>query len=218
MSAKIQEDSRTLREFYPDPTLRHGVHCAFAHRFVPQYVQQNPYAFFSYLYRRDSPGGPMDPTRFIHSRWSAIFEPEAGLTAEEDQDPLGARVVLRRVTDLSMSVQELGARASALIEMPTPEQPPEAHFVCVVLLAPASDAGIWPRDVQARVFTLEESSERPESKTGLVCEWTSEGTHRNYGVGIPVNREAFLRAVTAVLLAQDAPTPADTKKPWWRIW
>jgi hypothetical protein len=93
MKVKLQEDIRTLRDFYPDPILRHQVHYAFAHRFLPQYVQQNPYAFFSYLYHQDSSGGEMGPTRFIHSRWSAIFE--AGLTAHK-----------------------LGGYASALIEMP----------------------------------------------------------------------------------------------------
>ena len=145
----------------------------------------------------------MEPTRFIHSRWSAIFE--AGLTAQQ-ADPFRGGAVFRRVSDLTMSIQELGGRASALIEMPVPEQPVEAYFVCVVLLASASHASSWPRDVEARVFTLEaEFSECPGDKTGVVCEWTREGKHRNFGFCIPANREAFLRAVNAVLHASDAP-------------
>jgi hypothetical protein len=199
MNVKIEEDSRTLREFYPDPALRHQVHYAFAHQFLPRYVQRNPYAFFSYLYNQDLPGGAAEPTRFIHSRWSAIFEQGAGLTAQQG-GPFRGGMVLRRVTDLTMSIQELSGRASALIQMPTPEESPEAYFICVVLQSPAAHASSWPRNVQARVFTLEAMhSERPEGKTGVVCEWTREGQHRNLGFGVPADREAFLRAVTTVL-------------------
>jgi hypothetical protein len=54
------------------------VHYEFAHRFLPQYVHQNPYEFFTYLYGRGSPGVPMEPIRFIHSRW-AMFEKMVGL-------------------------------------------------------------------------------------------------------------------------------------------
>ena len=203
MNVKIQEDSRTLREFYPDPTLRHQVHYAFAHRFVPQYVQQNPCAFFSCLYNQDLPGGAQDPTRFIHSRWSANFEEMIGL-AGPPGDPFGQDMVFRRVTDLTMSIQELAGRASALIEMPTPEQPVEAYFACIVFQGCPSLASSWPRDLPARVFTLEaEFSDRPEGKTGIVCEWTKGGEHRNFGLGVRADRNAFLRAVASLLEAPE---------------
>src|SRR6516164_6768980 len=75
MNPKIQEDTRTLREFYPDSAMRHRVHYTFAHRFLPQYVHQNPYAFFKYLYAENR----QEPTRFIQSRWSMIYEEMLGL-------------------------------------------------------------------------------------------------------------------------------------------
>src|SRR5688572_22377748 len=196
MNIQIQEDSRTLREFYPDSAMRHKVHYGFAHKFLPQYVQQNPYAFFSYIFRQDMPGGAMEPTRFIHSRW-AMFEKMAGLVKRES-DPFKGGMVFRRVSDLTMSTQVLAGKALAVMQMPTPEQPFEAFFVAVALLASPAHPENWQRDVQARVFTLEvEFSEHPgEGKTGLVCEWTKDGDHRNFGFRIRAERDAFLRAVT----------------------
>jgi hypothetical protein len=213
MNVTIQEDSRALREFYPDPALRHQVHYAFAHRFLPQYVQQNPYAFFSYIFRQDMPGGAMEPTRFIHSRWT-MFEEMVGLIQRES-DPFRDGMVFRRVADLTMSTQEVAGRPVALVQMPTPEQPVEVFFVAVALLASPAHPGSWPRDVQARVFTLEaEFSEHPgEGTTGVVCEWTKEGEHRNFGFGVRAERDAFLRAVTAALQASDAPARASFTPP-----
>src|SRR5207248_2003874 len=107
---KMKEDTRLLKEFYPDATARHRVHSGFAHQFLPQYVQQNPYAFLSYVFRQDMPGGAMEPTRFIQSRWSSIFEEWAGLAPKERP---GEPMVFRRVSDLSMSVHSVAGRPTA---------------------------------------------------------------------------------------------------------
>lgn len=248
MNINIREDCRTLREFYPDSAMRHQVHYAFVHKFLPQYLQQNPYAFFSYIFRRDLPGGAMEPTRFIHSRWT-MFEEMAGLVQREN-DLLREGMVLRRVSDLTMLTQEVAGRPVALVQMPTPEQPVEAFFVAMALLASPAHPESWPRDVQARLFTLEAadvSEHAGEGKMGVVCEWTKELRHRNLGCGVRAERDAFVHAVTAVLRAPDAPDLAsyappkaaasrvrtvrgrgeppppqqpspDTRKPWWKIW
>ena len=199
MKLQITEDTRTFKQFYPDQTLRHKVHYAFAHSFVPQYVFQNPFAFFSYLYRQDLPGGAMEPCRFIQSRWATMFERALGLTEKfqaGDQGP-----VFRRVSDLSMSVQTLGGRASALIQLPPPENPTEAYFVCAVLMAPAASCSTWPRDTAARIFTLEammpDASMRGNG--GILCEWTKTGSHQNMGLAIPAQAGPFLEALESVL-------------------
>jgi len=84
-------------------------------------------------------------------------------------------------------MQELAGRPTALIQMPMPEEPVAAFFVGVALLANDSRPESWPRDVQARVLTLEarvpEASEA--GKTGIVCEWTKAGMHRNLGFAVP---------------------------------
>ena len=190
----------------------------------------------------------MDPMRFIHSRWT-MFEEMAGLVPRE-RDPLREGMNFRRVSDLTITLQVLAGKPTALIQMPMPEQPVEAFFVGVALLANDSRPESWSRDVQARVLTLEaEIREHPQAgKTGVVCEWTKAGLHRNLGFGVPAQRDAFMRTMAAVLQAPEAPsaggfsppkggapgaiiigevdvprqtTPCPARgqeKPWWKIW
>ena len=200
----FDEIPRTLREFYPEPSLRHQVHYAFAHQFLPQYVWQNPYAFFSYLYRQDLQGGVVEPTQFIHSRWSVIFEKRYGLNPR-GSDP-AIMPVFRRVSDLCMSIQELDGRPSALVQMPKPEQSPQAFFVCAVLLAPVLQASSWSRDVQARVFTLEAVQDPGDGNIGVICEWSREDMHDNYGLRVRAERGVFLQALAPLLAAANSPS------------
>jgi hypothetical protein len=79
------------------------------------------------------PGGPMEPTRFIQSRWM-MFEQTSGLVNPGSDAP-DEGMGFRRVSDLRMSLHELGGRTGALIEMPPAEQPAEACFIAMVLLA-----------------------------------------------------------------------------------
>jgi len=195
---KMREDIRTFREFYPDPVRRHQTHYAFAHGFLPQYVQQNPFAFLSYVFREIPNGQPADPTRFIQSRWCMIFEDIAGLAGGVR---LGMPTVFRRVSDLSMSVHHLAGKPAALIQMPKPEQPPEAFFVGVVLLADVNRPNDWPRDAKARVMTLEMFSELHPSQ-GLLCEWTT-GSHVNRSRHIAARQDEFLRAMEELLEASE---------------
>jgi hypothetical protein len=198
----LMEDRRELREFYADPEIRHRVHYAFAHVFLPAYIHENPFAFL-YGFRQDIPGGASDPTRFIQSRWCG-FEEKEGLI-ERPSDPF--RMVFRRVSDLTMSIEEVAGRPVALVQMPTPERPVEAFFVAVVLLAQTAPVEDWPSDVRARVFTLEANF--PENagrgRAGVICEWTNEGVHHNLRLCIEAERDAFLQAVAAVLQAPGAP-------------
>jgi hypothetical protein len=242
MNNKIQVDSRMFQEFYPDSAKRHQVHYTFAHKFLPNYVQRNPYAFFSYLFRKDLSGCPMEPTRFIHSRWT-IFEENANLIPKP-VDPINGDIIFRRVAELTMSIHEVDGRPVALVQMPKPEKQALAFLVAVVLLAPAANPENWPRDVQARVFTLEaEDPQSPQAgRTGVFCEWTKAGEHKNFGSGVPLERDAFLKVVLKVLQAPNPkaagsfntvsktitfnaagkppppPQPPPTiKKPWWKI-
>jgi hypothetical protein len=247
MNIHIQEDSRTLREFYPDAELRHQVHYQFAHKFLPRYVQENPHAFFSHIFRRDEPGDPLDPARYIHSRWR-MFEGMAGLIQTEI-DPAKNSTVFRRVSDLTMSAIEVAGRPFVIVRMPMPEVWGEAFFVGVALLS-RGDPGSWPRDAQARVFTLEAGFDPSGvGKTGVLCEWKKDSGHSNFGFEVPAAQDAFLQAVTAVLEAPAGPdaaestpakegeadaitinvrfgepttprpqSPPETKKPWWKLW
>jgi hypothetical protein len=166
-----------LIAFFPDASRRHQVHYHFAHRFLPNYVHDDPYRFFRPICQEA-------PTFFIHEMWNKFLH-MAGLIR-------GDR--LRRVSDLTMNLQQLAGRLVALIEMPTPEAPNEAFFVAVVLLA-AAPQELSPKKASARVFTLEAvRQEISVAGEAVFGEWARDGSHLNYG-GIPCNREAFLQFV-----------------------
>jgi hypothetical protein len=182
-----------LLAFYPDASRRHQVHYEFAHRFLPKYVHDDPYRFFS-LFCQEA------PTLFIHMMWNRFLH-MAGLIR-------GNR--LRRVSDLTMSHQQLAGRLVALIEMPTPEAPNEAFFVAVALLADSAPPEPSPTNGSARVFTLEaEHKATAVAGEAMVGEWASDGTHSNYGRN-PCNREAFLQWIIKQLTGK--------KAPWWKFW
>jgi hypothetical protein len=220
----LQEDCRPLAAFYPDASTRHSFHYAFAHRFLPHYVHQNPRAF-SFEEK--------DPTRYMQSRWAAIFEPEATASSVNDWIERTHVKVFRRLADLSMSIHECAGWHVALIRMPVPEQPPEAFFVAVVILASISQRDLWPEDVQARVFTLEWEMGDNHPGQGLICEWTKEGAHRQWG-RIVASPEAFLQAIGILLKEPMSPVAEATpdcgshpesaspevsrEKPWWKFW
>jgi hypothetical protein len=245
MNTKTQVDSRMFREFYTDPAIRHRVHDGFANRFLPVEIHQNPYGFFFPVYCEDFPGGVIDPTLYIHTRWGK-FEEMAELVQIES-DPFKSGMVFRRVSDLTMSTHEVAGRPVALVQMPTPERPVESFYVAAALLASPGQPKSWPHDVQARVFTLEVTFSKHfgEGNTGMFCEWTRDGEHRNFRILLPAEPDAFLQAVAEVLQAPDAPAaagfvppkdgkpakitfgtgkevsalpPAETRKPWWKIW
>jgi len=212
MNIKLHEDTRALRDFYPDPDKRHQVHYYFAHRFLPQNIHKNPHEFFSLLFRRDLPGHPVEPTRFIQSRWT-MFECITGLIPMPD--PSSNDLPLRRVSELSMTVRNVAGYPVALVKMPEPERPAEAFFVAAALLAPAANPESWPRDVQARVFTLESSPFKhvENGKAGSFCEWAKVDQHRNFALAVLVDPDAFCKTVAAALRDPNAPIAAALTPP-----
>jgi hypothetical protein len=195
--APLQEDKRSLREFYPDPEMRYHVHYGFVHRFLAPYVYEDPRRFFAYLFRQDVPGGPMEPTRFVQSRW-ALYERVAGLV--ERKDGPWADLVFRRVTDLDLTLHQVAGHPVALVRMPTPEGPLQAFLVAVMLLGPADAPEQWPADARARLFTLEAEVEWATGceMKGVVCERT-DVSHKFIGLKVRAETEPFLKAVAAVL-------------------
>jgi hypothetical protein len=82
----------------------------------------------------------------------------------------------------------------AVVEMPRPRATTEAFFVALVLLADP-DERMPPADIKLRYFTLEKGFVLGGPPRTVLCEWTSEGSHANYGDGPPPRLDAFIRAV-----------------------
>jgi hypothetical protein len=189
-------EEKPLKAFYPDEALRHKLHYCFAHQWLPAYARSDPARFFGYFER-----GEVEPTRFIQARWQ-MMEGELGVTAP----PAPGQMVIRRVSDLQMSV-ELPAPATsanqaialrrpiAIVQMPAPEFMTYAYFVGIVL-DPAQPNGIPQSIPEARVFTLEQIEGRDDR--GRFCEWKRAEKaieHFRYQTLVAPQRDEFIRAI-----------------------
>jgi hypothetical protein len=197
MGKIIQEESRTLQEFYPDPKLRHMVHYKFAHIFLPQSIHSNPHSFFSTIFKQYEQESALDPTLIIQGGWR-LFEAMNGLLGIDSDS------VFRRVSDLTMSIQVVAGKPVAVVQMPPPEQSLEVFLIAIVLLNSSTNPENWPQDLQARVFTLE--APHPDyhgDRIGMVCEWTNDFKHRNFGFGVLAEIKIFLEVLAQLILAPD---------------
>lgn len=116
-----------------------------------------------------------DGEDFLHHVWREVNAPLA-----EPLPPDG----------LGRTLETAGGREVVLVRLPTPRRSPEAAFVAVV-----------PGPAGLRVLTLELLAERrpgPEPRW-VVCEWTAEGTHGNFGVACACTPAAFLAVVAEVV-------------------
>ncbi|HEY3898531.1 MAG TPA: FHA domain-containing protein [Chthoniobacter sp.] len=195
----LPEEVRTLKEFYPDPAMRHRVHYDFAHRFLPGYVRQSPYAFFSAVFDTQYPVEGYTINRFIQSRWM-MFEEMGGLIPTR---PIGQRI-FRRVLDLEISGEKMPYGPVSLIKMPPPEEVGEAILIGAVLLNASTEPKSWMHNVEARLFTFEKTFAGPEK--GILCEWTPD-SHLNHGLVLPISSHNFLEGIGRVLIARPALLP-----------
>ena len=94
-----------------------------------------------------------------------------------------------------MSFQMVGDRRCALITMPEPERSPEAYFIGIVLLTKEPQQSRWPRDLKARVFTLEKMA----IGVALVCELLRDnGRMIHSAVSLP-GAAAFLGVLESIV-------------------
>ncbi len=199
----MPDDHRPLAELIPDPKERHAAHYAFAHQLLRRKVHQIPMPFMFPLFM-EWPGEPLlDPDRFIQSEWVSAFGPDRlpGSPAVP-----GAPAAVQRPTDLRMSLHVLEGRPVALVQMPPPENLAEAFFAAVVLMHDVTDLKNGPPLGTARYFTLELTIGEPGRNT-VLCEWTRDGTHLNFGEHLAPSQEEFLRALGKRLPQPDPEMP-----------
>jgi hypothetical protein len=104
----------------------------------------------------------------------------------EGEEPLELR-------DLAIHRTRVLGSPCLIVEMPSAELPPEAHFVGVWLTA--NDG---PETGQVRYFTLEAADEQHPDRT-VLGEWSDTGDHLNHGAGPAPSLEAFIEAITALV-------------------
>lgn len=105
---------------------------------------------------------------------------------------------------LSATVGALGQRPCAVVTLPAPEGITEAFMVAAVVNASIEGEGEGAKlvpigDPPAFYYTLEKGmSEKGKTRT-VLCSWTVEDTHSNYGDGPAPEPAAFLGAVEKLI-------------------
>jgi hypothetical protein len=93
----------------------------------------------------------------------------------------------------------IGKYPCAVVQMPKPRAPTEAFFVAGVLLADPNEEMPESDRVALRYFTLEKGITLGGPARTVLCEWTADGTHANFGDGPPAELRAFCGAVEELL-------------------
>lgn len=176
-------------------------HYAFAHRALPE-------CLFADALRVVGAALADDSQALLCGLWDRVGE---DLDAAERLSPEGLAWELRRLEDGAILV----------VSLPTPCKMPEAHFVAG-LLRPAGPAGAEsdePPEVSVRVFTLELTEpgkyasetyleELREAQAAdshaVLCEWTRDGQHVNYGGPVQATVDDF---ISAILAKEDGESP-----------
>jgi hypothetical protein len=157
-------------------------HYVFAHRIVPEVALKDPAQVLTLL------RGP-EGNKFLQDLWAEVGEScPANLPSE------GLRLTLEEVEGLDEPM--------ALIRLPEPEIPPEAHYLAIVPWCEKRLLGLVQKR-SLRCFTLEQGIKLSGGLRTVLCEWTrsekGELVHRNYGVGPEPNTSAFLARLSEVL-------------------
>ena len=148
-------------------------HYQLAHVAIRSVAFQNPYDFMSL----------MASDKGLEVLSSLLEQVSEHCTGEE----------LLELRDLAIHRTRVLGSPCLIVEMPSGELPPEAHFVGVWLTA--NDG---PETGQVRYFTLEVADEQQTDRT-VLGEWTSAGDHLSHGAGPEPSLEAFIAAITALV-------------------
>jgi hypothetical protein len=100
------------------------------------------------------------------------------------------------IEDIKVHTIRLQDSRCAVVEMPEPRSMTQCYFVAVLVgLDERTDNGGDPSP-SVRYVTLEKGFEMSAESRTVLCEWTSEGTHLNYGDGPAPNLEAFVEELS----------------------
>jgi len=109
------------------------------------------------------------------------------------------------VDELRFHYAQIDKYPCTIVELPTPVATAEAFFVAGVLLVEPDDGVAEPTDVTLRYFTLEKGFLQGGGERTVLCEWTADGSHANYGDG-PEPEVAEFEKTLKMFLANEETT------------
>lgn len=88
--------------------------------------------------------------------------------------------------------------AAVIVQLPPPERITEAYFVALVVWHEGNQSKSPEAKVTHRFITLERGENASGAPTTILGEW-DEGCHLNYGEGLTLDKDAFLKAVLEMI-------------------
>ncbi len=164
----------------------------FAHQALPALAFSEPGKLLAIL------NGP-DAEKFLQNLWGT-----AGQQCGPDDQ--------RAADGLSHTVNAAGTTGViAAVKLPEPKEVGEAHYVGIFgRFATPEEPDLFNLK-WVRVFTLEYGLHPVgENRCTMLCEWTYEGTHKNYGEGPPPDEEAFVEAAMNLMWEQKERAEQET--------
>uniref|UniRef100_A0A832A737 Uncharacterized protein n=1 Tax=Desulfacinum infernum TaxID=35837 RepID=A0A832A737_9BACT len=143
---------------------------------------ENPLGFLSILASPDA-----------HKFLSSLMQSVSEYYSELEQGPDYT------VEEFTIHKARVGRYSCAIIEMPQPRGRTEAFFVAAVLLADPDQSMFDSKKGGLRYFTLEKGFRLGGPPRTVLCEWTEEGSHVNYGDGPAPRLDLFIEAIEQLL-------------------
>jgi hypothetical protein len=129
-----------------------------------------------------------DRDKFLREMWEQATQAVKQTDPSEKTDPYpGVDVVPLRA----------GKFPCVVLKMPEPKGVTECYFIGVVAQVDLSKEGEKPNEqTQMSFFTLELGvGEDMKTPRTVLCEWSKDGTHSNFGDGPPPEPEMFANAI-----------------------
>ena len=98
---------------------------------------------------------------------------------------------------IRMHSLKVNRKPCLIVELPEPQAATEVFFVGIVLTPPLGDTAADLADSQVRYFTLEKGYQSDGNVHTVLCEWTADNKHLNYGDGPPASVKTFAEALAA---------------------
>lgn len=170
-------------------------HYQFAHHALRSFAFENPLAFLMLL---ASP----EAQEFLSTLMAYVLE-ECKKTKPQPDLP---------IEDVALHKGRVGGYPCVVVEMPRPKAITEAFFVAAVLLADLDNLPDNPKNVELRYFTLEKGATFGGGPPTVLCEWTSDHRHLNYGDGPAPRLEMFVQALEELISSG-----TDAGQAWGRM-
>ncbi|QDV38906.1 hypothetical protein [Tautonia plasticadhaerens] len=185
----LDDDEDEAGPWGPEGDPRHLLPHVFARRALPDLLFHDPLVSLAMLGREDAGDTLRDFWDFVRERVDPGHDsPEPGPDA------------------FSVRAFRLDGFVVALIRLPEPEQPPGAYFAAfAVAVDPEALDPVRPPDTPppARYLTLEKTPPLgPDSPGAVLRGRAPDGTHRDLGLLIPPDLDAFADAVVEHLLGR----------------